>query len=105
MDAGCGGEGRVELCWNSSEVDEAGDGDDQTPFARAEIDRGIALEGSVARDRVPIFADAVVDGHQQDGRRKAAREKRGSCAGGHLLFGDAGFEGFEYAGGYLGGRA
>jgi len=74
MDASSGGKGCGELGGDGSEVDETGDGDDQSPLARAEVHHAVAFETAGARDSVLVRADAVVDAHQQHGRRDAALE-------------------------------
>src|SRR6185437_11741206 len=100
---GCEGVG--ELGRRLSKMNEAGDGDGESPTARAQVDHAVALENSGARDGVLVAVNAVVDAHEQHGGCNAAREQRRRGARCHLLLANARREAFENFDGGGGGVA
>src|ERR1035437_6862169 len=47
-------------------MNEAGDGDDQSPLARAQVQHGVLLQTVATRHRMLVLQDAVIDGIEID---------------------------------------
>ena len=60
-----------------AEMNKAGDGDGQSPFARAEIQHAVLLQPFAPRGGVLVFEDALIDCEEINRGQNAAAQQTG----------------------------
>ncbi len=82
-------------------MNEAGDGNRETPTARAEVQHAETLEGRVLCHRMFVAKDAVVGGDEQDRGLDAALQQARCDARSHTALGHSRLERLQHTGGNL----